>query len=275
MEFKSIFEFKDYKAYLKYTEGRRPLKGRGFRAEMARTMSCQTAYISQVLNGNANFSLEQAQALNTLLLHSKDEARFMLLLVEFARAGTPDLRTHFLELMEELIQKQLNLKERFKVKDVLSLEDQTTYYSEWTYAAIHIAVTISKLNSAEALAEFYQLSKLKTLKVLKFLIRAGLIQETAPNQYTIGNARIHLGQDSSLISKHHTNWRLQAMNSLEQESERDLHYTSVVSLSHDDVVQLKSRMVKEIDSFNSIVKDSKEETMYCLALDFFSLNKKS
>jgi uncharacterized protein (TIGR02147 family) len=271
---KSVFEFKDYKAYLKYTEGRRPQNGRGFRAELSRSASCQTAYISQVLNGNANFSLEQAQAINKLLLHDKDEARFFILLVEYARAGTLDLRAHFLELMNELIQKQLNLKERFKIKEVLSLEDQTTYYSEWAYAAIHIAVTISKLSSSAAIAEFFQLPKLKVQKVLKFLVSSGLILESKPDQYSIGTARIHLGQDSALISKHHSNWRLQAMNSFERETAKDLHYTSVISLSNDDILEIKARLVKEIDAVKSTVKASKEETMCCFTLDFFSLDKR-
>lgn len=274
MDNKSIFEFKDYKAYLKYIESRRPQKGRGFRAEISRLVACQTAYISQVLNSHANFSLEQAQGINKLLLHTKEESRFFILLVEYGRAGTVDLRSHFLELMNEQIQKQLNLKERFKIKEVLSLEDQTTYYSEWAYAAVHIAVTISKLNSAEALADFYQLPKIKVQKILKFLLSAGLILESQPNVYSIGTARIHLGQDSALISKHHTNWRLQAMNSFERETERDLHYTSVVSLSHEDVLEIKAKLVKEIDAIKSIVKASKEETMCCFAMDFFSLNKK-
>ena len=64
-----IFDFKDYKLYLAKVEERRPLKGRGFRAELARIMGCQTAYVSQVLNGRANFSLEQAQAVSKLLVH--------------------------------------------------------------------------------------------------------------------------------------------------------------------------------------------------------------
>ncbi len=273
MDIKSIFEFKNYKAYLKYVESGRPKKGRGFRAELARWANCQTAYISQVLNSGANFSLEQAQAINRLLLHNKDESRFFILLVEFARAGTTELRGHFLELMNEYIQRQLNLKERFKIKDALSLENQTQYYSDWTYAAIHIAVTIPTLGSEEALAEFFKLPKIKVQKALKFLMSTGLVAQIQPNQFVIGNARIHLGQNSALISKHHTNWRLQAMNSFDRESEDDLHYTSVVSLSQEDALEIKSRLVKEIDAFNSIVQESEEETMCCLTLDFFDLEK--
>lgn len=273
MEAKQIFEFKDYKAYIKYVESGRPKKGRGFRADLARAAGCQTAYVSQVLNGSANFSLEQAKAVSRLLLHSQDEARFFILIVEYGRAGTPELRAHFLELIDEQITKQLNLKDRFKVKDVLSLEAQTAYYSEWAYAAIHIAITISKLNTAAALAEFFQLPVLKVQKILKFLVSTRLISEPRPNHYEVGTARIHLPHESPLISKHHANWRLQAMNSFERETERDLHYTSVISVSREDVMRLKTRFVKEIDAYTGIVKESKEETMYCLALDFFSLQR--
>ena len=271
---KSVFEFRDYKAYLKHIEDSRPHKGRGFRAEMSRATNCQTAYISQVLNSKANFSLEQAQNINKLLLHNKDESRFFLLLVEYTRAGTPELRSHFLELMEENIQKQLNLKERFKIKEVLSLEDQTTYYSEWAYAAIHMAVTVRDLQFVKSISDFFQLPELKVQKVLKFLSSTGLVTETASGKYQIGNARLHLGKDSPLLAKHHTNWRLQAMNSFERETEKDLHYTSIVSLSLEDVLEIKSRFIKEIDSYNSIVKNSAEQTICCLALDFFTLDKK-
>lgn len=270
---KTVFEFRDYKAYLREIERRRPLNGRGFRALLARTTGCQTAYVSQVLNTAAHFGLEQAHSLNKLLLHTKDEARFFLLLVEYTRAGTPDLRVHFLEMMEELIQKQLNLKERFKVKELLSLEDQTEYYSDWTYTAIHMGVTVPELQSPEALAEYLQLPLLKVQKVLKFLVQTGLASLHSSGRYRIGNARLHLGTDSALLGKHHTNWRLQAMNSLERETERDLHFTSIVSLSQEDVLQIKSRFVKEIEFYNAIVRPSKEETLYCLALDFFTLKK--
>jgi uncharacterized protein (TIGR02147 family) len=274
MATKPVFEFRDYKAYLKHTESKRPHRGRGFRADLARATGCQTAYVSQVLNGKANFSLEQSHAINELLIHSKEEARFFLTLVEYVRAGTQKLRSHFLEIMEEQIQRQLNLKERFKVKESLSLEDQTTYYGEWAYAAIHIAVTVGQLQTAEALAEFFNLPKLKIQKVLKFLTTTGLVTEIPGGKYQIGTARLHLGNDSPLLAKHHTNWRLQAMNSFERESERDLHYTSIVSLSLEDVLQIKSRFVREIDAYNLIVKDSKEETICCLALDFFTMARK-
>jgi len=271
---KSVFDFKNYKLYLKYIESIRTNSRRGFRASLARAANCQTAYISQVLNGNANLSLEQSESINRLLVHTKEDSRFFLLLVEYARAGTQNLRHHFLELIEEQLQKHLDLAERFKVKKELSFEDQVIYYSEWTYAAIHIAITIPQLQSVESLCDFFQVSHHKVQKILKFLITTGLIVSNSANQYTIGKARLHLGRDSNLLSKNHTNWRLETINSFDIENETNLHFTSIASLSNEDVLAIKARLIKEMEAYNAIVKNSKEETLYCLSLDFFSLHKK-
>lgn len=272
MSTKSIFDFKNYKLYLKYIELNQKNKGRGFRASLAKTAQCQTAYISQIFNGNANLSLEQAESINKLLVHSKEESRFFILLVELARAGTQSLRNHFLELIEEQLQKHLNLTERFNVKNDLSFEDKVIYYSDWIYAAIHIATTVPQLQNIDSLSKYFQVSREKVHKVIKFLIKVGLVISKSPSQFTIGNARLHLN-DSNLLSKNHSNWRLQAINSFDLENDKCIYFTSVASLSHEDVQEIKSKLVKVIEDYNATVKDSKEETMYCLALDFFSLNK--
>jgi hypothetical protein len=80
-----------------------------------------------------------------------------------------------------------------------------------------------------------------------------------------------LEKESPFIIKHHTNWRLKAIQSFEQESERELHYTSVISLSQSDVLKLKTLFVNSIDKYNEIVRPSKEEACYCLCLDFFKV----
>jgi uncharacterized protein (TIGR02147 family) len=268
----SIFEFKDYKAYVRSFESQLPKGGRGFRAQIARTCGCQLAYVSQVLNNSANFSLEQAVALNELFGHSRDESTYFLHLIEYTRAGSPKLKTHFLELMNELLKKQLNLKDLFKVKEALTQEDQVIYYSEWFFSAVHILVTIPKFQSSPVIAEALGIPETKILAVLRFLLKAGLVVEDK-GRYKIGNARVHVGSDSPLLSKHHLNWRLRSMEVLHRDEPSDLRYTSVISVSEDDILKLKARLVKEIEAFNAIVKDSKEEQLQCLTLDFFNVQK--
>lgn len=269
---KTIFDFKDYKKYLEFIETQKPYKGRGFRADLARSANCQTAYISQILNGKAHFSLEQAHSLNKILFHSKEESQYFLTLVELARAGTSGLKSYFQEQLNEQVEKFLNLKKRFNVKETLSPEDQSLYFSQWTYAAVHMAVTLPQLQSPKAIASYLQISEAQTAKVLQFLTSRGLIEQEK-EKFKLGTTRMHLGSEEAMIQKHHTNWRLQALKALESASVKELHYSSVVSLSEEDVLKIKSNLVKEIDDYNAIVKDSKEETLYCLTIDFFTLKK--
>ena len=61
----------------------------------------------------------------------------------------------------------------------------------------------------------------------------------------------------------------QALESLDREDINDLHYSAVVSLSKADVRALKSRMIDHIKEYIATIRDSKEEEVYALCLDFF------
>jgi hypothetical protein len=55
----SIFEYRDYKTYLNDTleKRAREFNERGIRSRLSEAIKCHTAYVSQVLGGNAHFSL--------------------------------------------------------------------------------------------------------------------------------------------------------------------------------------------------------------------------
>lgn len=247
-----------------------PNKGRGARSALARTIRCQPAYVSQILNGNAHVNLEQADAINQFLGHGKLEARFFLLLVQAARAGTDSLKTQFQEQIREATEAQLVLKNRLGVKSLLTGEDQATYYSAWHYAAIHVILTIPGFQTKESIARHFQLSMTKVVQVLDFLVSVQLAEKIG-NQYRSGTSRIHLPNDSPLISKHHSNWRIKCLQSLESEVAADLHYSSVVTLSKQDVTKIKSEMVKTIQALKATIRESPAESIYSLSMDFFEL----
>jgi uncharacterized protein (TIGR02147 family) len=131
---KKVFEFDDYKRFLGHLEKEKSHFSRGFRSRLAEAVGCNNAFISQVLNTHANFSLEQSLKVCTYFNFSPDEVRYFLLLVEFARSGTKPLREHFLNLLNELKEKNLNIKDRVKQQTALTPEAQSTYYSHWYYA---------------------------------------------------------------------------------------------------------------------------------------------
>jgi uncharacterized protein (TIGR02147 family) len=267
-----VFEFQDYKRYLSEWIASQPNGGRGVKSKIAERARCHLAYISQVLTGHSHFNLEQAESLNTLLEHGEDEAHFFILLVEHARAGTHSLKKYFEQQIQKVLNQRLQLKNRFTDKKALSLEHQSIYYSHWAYCAVHMAVLNPELRTPGAIARYFDISVSKTVEILDFLSSVGLVKNEK-GRLSAGDVRIHLAHDSPMISKHHSNWRLQAMRALERETPQELHYSGVVSVSREDLPKVRETLVRAMEQVRAIVKDSKDETVYCYALDLFGLGR--
>lgn len=267
----SVFDFNEYKAYLEAFVGP---KGRrtGRRAGMARHLGCQTAYISQVLSAGAHLSLEQAMAFNEFAGHDSDSGHYFLLLVQKDRAGTPPLKDYFKLQLQELVQQRQEIKSRLAKSKQISAQDQNQYYSSWIFAAIHVALTIPELRQPQALAERFRLPLATVNQALEFLVGCGLAKRTTQG-FTVGAVHLHLPRESKNILKHHTNWRLAALKSLDHwdRQQQDLHYAVAVSLSKEDVNILKEKILKLIDESIQVIKPSKEEVLWCQVIDFFQV----
>lgn len=265
-----VYEFSDYKAYVEAWIRSSPGGGRGIRTQLAERMRCHLTYVSQVLSGPGHFSLEQGLALNSLFDHGEDESEFFILLLEHARAGTPELQRYFQRKIQKILDQRLILKNRFQDKKTLNATDQAIYYSDWIYCAVHMSVLVSSLRSPRALARYLGTSLAKTRRALEFLETVGLVQK-AEGGFQGTETRIHLASDSPLIAKHHSNWRLQAIRSLDRESMSELHYSSVIGISRENLPKVRELLVKAIEQIRAIVRDSKDEEIYCYALDLFGL----
>jgi uncharacterized protein (TIGR02147 family) len=268
----NVFEYQDYKAYLNAWVASHTNGSRGVKSRIAESARCHLAYISQVLSGTSHFNLEQADSLQGLLEHGEEEKNYFLLLVEFARAGTPSLGKHFERQIQKVLDQRVQLKNRFIDKKSLNVEDQAIYYSHWAYVAIHMAVLNPKYRTPGTIAKYFDLSVSKTAQILEFLTSVGLVK----NQHGVflpGEVRIHLGHDSPMISKHHTNWRIQAVRSLERETSQELHYSGVISVSFDNLPKIREAMIRALEEVRGIVKESKDETVYSYSVDLFGLGK--
>jgi uncharacterized protein (TIGR02147 family) len=266
----AVFGFEDYKAYLlARLDGKEGL-GKGGRTRLCEAMGCQTAYFSQVLRGPAHLSLEQADALNRALGHGEDESEYFLLLVQQARAGTPGLRSFTRRLRERVHRRRERLKTRLGPVEELSLESQLKYYSAWHYAAVHVAATLPECHSVEAIARRLGLEPRTVASALEFLVGCGCV-ERVRGRYQAAKERIHLGDDSDLVSRYHINWRVRALQSIERNSPDDLHYTSVVTLSRSDVPRVREAWLRAIETVKGIVRPSPAESLRGVALDWFAL----
>jgi len=261
----SIFEAKTYKQFLQ-----EKLKNRGDRSRLADAIPCHNGYVSQVLKGSTHFSLEQAERINAFFGHGRDESHCFLLLLQKERAGTTGLRAYFQEQLNSLREKRLVLRDRLQFQRSVSPEDQAIFYSSWHYAAAHVLVSVPGCDTDRGLAEYFGLPLERTREIVRFLVSIGLLKE-GKGRLSVGPSSVHLSADSPLISKHHANWRLRAIQSLDRRIGSDLHYSSVITASRDDAVRVRELLVKAIEEIRSVVRASPNEAGFVYAVDFFGL----
>jgi uncharacterized protein (TIGR02147 family) len=264
---KSIFDYEDYRKYLVHALQDR--QEAGARSRLAEALHCQPAFISRVLNNkDAHFSLEHGISINQFFGHSDQEAHYFMLLLQYGRAGSKQLENYYLGQMREVQEKRLVIADRLQVKQTLSSEDQMTYYSAWYYSAVHMAVMVPELQTKTALATYFKLPLPLMTECLDFLESVGFV-DLKDGKYKIGAQRLHLPEASPLISKHHTNWRMKAIQSFDRKSKEDLFYSGPMSISEEDARKIRERILALLEEIEPVIKASKEEGLFAMNLDLF------
>ena len=264
----NLFEFLDYKRFLTTYIAGQKAGGRGLRSKLAEVAGCNTTYMSQVLNGSANLSQEQGEAIARYLGLSTDETENFLCLIDRSRAGTPSLRTLIQKKIERLRAARLVVKDRVDIKEQLDPVSQATYYSHWGYAAVHMLVTIPHFRRESEIAERLGLAPQHVRKIIEFLASCGLISSDHGTLLP-GRAQIFLGQDSPMIVPLHQQWRLRAMLSVERGLAEDLHMTSTMTLSRDDFFKVREQLLRSGNLAMNIARGSKEEELVAMSLDLY------
>jgi uncharacterized protein (TIGR02147 family) len=266
-----VFDYQDYREFLIEALGGKS-KRTGQRGALARHLGCQTAFLSQVLHGTANLTLEQAFKVNQFFSHDPVTAEFFLLLVQKDRAGTHELKSYFQNKMTEILNKRSEISSRITKNRAVSESDQAYYYSYWYIGAIHVAISIPELQTAASLAKHFHLEDGVVREALDFLVNTGLAK-FEKQKFSIGPSHIHLPKDSKFIHQLHSNWRMQALQSLEKKRDSDLHYSVAYTLSRADVEKIRQQILQLIEHNMSVVRPSAEEVLYCNTIDFFELKR--
>ena len=134
-----IWKYKDYKQLL--TDKIQTEKSLS-KSGLAKACNCQSAYISQILNGHANLSTEQLLSAGEYINLNESEVDFFILLHSFNKARTPKLRKYYKNKIDDFIEQSLNLSKRLEVKNALTKDEKAKYYSNWIYTVIHLMTTL-------------------------------------------------------------------------------------------------------------------------------------
>lgn len=261
----AVFEFNDYKAYFK-THIR--AKGRGEYRKISEYLGVHPTLISQVFSGSKDFSPEQVLKMANYFGLGKTEARYLVILVEIERAGSRDLKEQFVEMREEIKKQALQLSKRISHQKSLSDHEKSVFYSSWVYSAVHLMTTLERPVDFEFVCKRLSLSPERARDIISFLKSINLIVEEQGG-LKAGVTSTHIEKGSPFLIKHHTNWRIKALEKSESISDEELMYSTNISLSKKDFQKLREEMVRFIQEFQKTVKDSPAEDLAQFNLDFF------
>lgn len=268
-----IFDFRDYRSYLKSYIRSLPKSGFGEAKKMAAHLSVSSTFISHVLSESKSLSAEQSTLLSEYLGHSELEAEYFYYLVQLDRAGNPALKKFCQKKLAEIKSKSLQLNKRLNFKKDFSEEQKSIFYSNPLYSAIHLFTSTKKNGvTIEEIQARFDIDRIKAIELMKFLKEANLCEQV-DSHYKMGTQSTHIGANSPHLIKHHTNWRLRSIQAAENLLSEELMYTVNVSLSKKDFELLREEMVQFIDKFLKTVYPSPAEEIACFNVDFFWIRK--
>lgn len=263
-----IFNFSDYRQYIKaWIELARASRSSNL-SRLSETIGVHTSFLAHVLSGAKNLSFEQAADLSDSMEHTSLEREFFFALVQIERAGTTKLKKYWSEKKSTILMERSKLRTRVGTHHELSAEDRAIFYSSWIYVAVFVATAINDSQTLEQIAERFRLSRKKAEEVLAFLVQTGICEKDN-SKYKMGKSVVYLENESPLVVKHHTNWRMRAIQKMDTRQASELFFTSPMSISMSDFSKIREILAKSIQSTLEICKDSPSEEVVCLNIDFF------
>src|SRR4051812_13481564 len=104
-----VFDFKDYKLFLKKALNEGTRGGRGAKTLFAKAIQSESSHVTRILNGKAHLTPEQVERTNRYLGHSREESVYFFYLVQFAQAGTAELKKFIEEQIAFQQEQYINL----------------------------------------------------------------------------------------------------------------------------------------------------------------------
>lgn len=264
----NVFDHDSYKKFVLAYVTSMENHGWGEWARIAKKLNISSTLISQIFRGSKELTPDQAFELTEYWGLSDLESDYFILLVQIERAGTQKYRLLLQKKLDLLKEKAQNLKDRLPQDSVLTEETKTFFYSSWLYSALWVLSSIPKYQSIDAMAQVTGYPRHQIRKALDFLITHGLCYESA-SKITIGPQQIHLESSSPLIGRHHSNWRQKAIEKSDKITSSELMFTAPLSISKEDFMKLRNKIVTFIAEIGVLVKKSPAEITACLNIDFF------
>ena len=269
----SVYDFTDYKQYLKALFNE-PGVEKGSRAKLADFLSISSSQMSQVLNGTIHLTSDQGQKVCEFFGWEEDESHYLQLIILRARTSNR-LACEALDRQLALISNaKRDFQTRLKLPSIKSVEPESVerFYSTWFYAAILTLLTIPDFQlgktSVASISEKLGISELVTEQAIGFLSKAGMIA-LKDGRWSATEHYFHLKKGHPLLIQHHSNWRMEALRSIQFNRPSDIHYSGVVSVSKEDFENIRKLIEESIQRFTQYFQFSRPEELVGLCIDLF------
>lgn len=268
----AVYDYNDYKRCVNDWIESQPSGGHGQLRKLATYLNINSVVMSQVFRGTRELTIEQALGVAKFMGLTELETEFFLLLVQKSKAGHHELKAIFERQLEKIRIEAQALKNRIK-HERFGNEEKATFYSQWYYSAVRLSSSISNLHSIPALADFLGLDRAIVARVVDFLLNHKLLIEQN-GRLNIGPQVTHVGHDSPFVNRHHLNWRLRGMQSIDQVAEDDLFYTGPMALSKNAANEIRKLLVEVVEKSTKKAATSDSEVLRCLNIDWFKASRR-
>lgn len=266
----SIYNFNEYRAYIRERFEAMPRKGYGQSLKMAAHLGVHSTLVSQVLKGGKSFTLEQGALAAEFLGLNDSETDFFLLLVQEDRAASAALRKALARQKERLRAQARKLENRLIGEMKLSEEKKAVFYSDWLYSALRQLTAIEGFSRVEEIAAYFGRPVKQIREMVEFLLTTELLREEK-GKLVVGTRNTHLETGSPWVAVRHQQWRARGLENLHREDPAKMHYTAPMTLSREDALKVREQIVKLLESVDRIVDPSPSEELRCLNIDWFKV----
>ncbi len=261
---RSIYNHEDFREYLGEMLDSNEF-GRGARLKLSNFIECQPSFISQVLNGKNELSLEHAHKMNLFFNHDTEASQYFLTMVNLSRAGTFDLQKFLREQMRDQREKQLQVHKVVQ-KAELHRDDLLYYYSNWLAVSVHLLSVIEKYQDLKAMQAKLAASDAEFLETINFLSRTGLI-EIKNGKINAGEAHVHLKKTSPYAQSATVLTRLKVLEKLKLSNPRAVNFTSNFTISRKAYDSLRKTILDFIVQLDEHIQRDDPEEFCTLVLD--------
>ena len=263
-----IFEFDDYKLIIRQFIKSLPSGGRGQVKLMAEHLGVHTTLMSQVISGPKDLTLEQAHKCCSYLSLRNLEVDYFLILVQISRAGTHELKKYYSNKKQELKKEALQISKRIQVEKKLGEQERSIFYSSRLFSAVHLYCSNQSGRTLSEIIDRLKLSTNQAVDTLRFLADCGLC-ESRDAKYFATVLSTHVDKKSPHLIKHHSNWRIKAIQRSENLTEEELMFTGNISLSRSDFLKIREILMQTIKQISEEVAASPGEDIANLNIDLF------